>query len=385
MTGQSMVTTNQLIFNDIDEAGLSQPFCDIDDDETPQDDEAFEVETGCDDDHLVLCNKRVDYQMRSPLLSHVCLYSFFSEYRKAEMTLRDKNLLQGDSQPATTISRGRPLNDRWLFRTDHPQYSTHILIRRSFAVVPVLVGPAIPRQDREDTTERYARVILTLFHPWTSVVDICHVSQSWSEALVMLQPTFNAESNKVISNIQLLHECKRDRDDDLFQLVNKPIVSKPMSIPQSYIDTSVDESEELLALLEASMDADQPLISENMIQQEGLRGRIHREYVDITIANVIRSERFTLGSNVGVSSAELMMNNSIFSSQRTTDNEVVARQASLEDIQQNRAWQHDLKNQKDEIRRTLLFGSREELSTVNKGRVKILYRIKLCILECSAG
>ena len=158
-----------------------------------------------------------------------------------------------------------------------------------------------------------------------------------------------------------------------------------MSIPQSYIDTSVDESEELLALLEASMDADQPLINENMIQQEGLRGRIHREYVDITIANVIRSERFTLGSNVGVSSAELMMNNSISSSQRTTVDEVVARQASLEDIQQNRAWQHDLKNQKDEIRRTLLFGSREELSTVNKGRVKILYRIKLCILECSAG
>ena len=63
----------------------------------------------------------------------------------------------------------------------------------------------------------------------------------------------------------------------------------------------------------------------------------------------------------------------------------MARQASLEDIQQNRAWQHDLKNQKDEIRRTLLFGSREELSTVNEGRVKILYRIKLCILECSAG
>ena len=158
-----MITTNQLPFNNIDEAGLSQSFCDIDDDETAQDDEAFEVETGCDDDHLVLCNRRVDYQMRSPLLSHLCLYSFFSEYRKAEMTLRDKNLLQGDSQPATTISRGRPLNDRWLFRTDHPQYCSHMLIRRSFAVVPVLVGPAIPRHDREDTAERYARAILTLF------------------------------------------------------------------------------------------------------------------------------------------------------------------------------------------------------------------------------
>ena len=76
MRDQSMITTNQLIFNDMDEALLSQPFCDIDDDETAQDDETFEVETGCDDDHLVLCNRRIDYQMRSPLLNHVCLYFF---------------------------------------------------------------------------------------------------------------------------------------------------------------------------------------------------------------------------------------------------------------------------------------------------------------------
>ena len=107
-----MITTNQLPFNNIHGAGLSHSFCDIDEGETPQDDEAFEVETGCDDDHLVLCNRRVDYQMPSPLLNHTCIYCFFSEYRKAKMTLRDKNLLQGDSQSATTIPRGRPLNDR---------------------------------------------------------------------------------------------------------------------------------------------------------------------------------------------------------------------------------------------------------------------------------
>ena len=380
MRDQSIINTNQLPFNNIDGVDLSHSFCDIDDDETPHNDETFEVETGCDDDHLVLSNRRLDYQMRSPLLSHVCLYSFFSEYRKAKMTLRDKNLLQDASQSLTTIPRGRPSNDRWLIRADHPQYSTHILICRSFAVVPVLIGPAIPRQDREDTAERYARAILTLFHPWTTVFDICHVGQSWSEALVMLQPTFNADSNKVISNIQLLHECKRDRDDDLFQLVNKPIVSKPMSTPQSYIDTSVEESEELLALLEASMDADQPLINGNLFQQEGLRGRINREYVDITIANVIRSERFSHVSDVSGLS-ELMTNNSITSSHRITIDEVVARHANVEDIQQNRGWQHDLKTQKDEIRRTLLFGSREEISTVKKGCVKIRYRIKLCILE----
>ena len=375
-----MITTNQLIFNDIDGAVFSQSFCDIDDGETAQDDEAFEVETGCDNNHLVLCNRRVDYQMRSPLLSHVCLYSFFSEYRKAKMTLRDQNLLQGASQSATTIPRGRPLNDRWLFRADHPQYSTHILIRRSFAVVPVLVGAAIPREDREDTAERYARAILTLFHPWTTVFDICDVNQPWSEALIMLQPTFSSKSNKVISNIQLLHECKRDRDDDLFQLVNKPIVSKPMSTPQSYIDTSIEESEQLLALLEASMDADQPLINQNMTQNEGLRGRINREYVDTTIQSVIRSERFSRVSDVrGLS--DLMTNNLITSSHRTTVHEVVARQANFEDIQQNCGWQHDLKTQKDKIRRTLLFGSTEEISAVKNDCVNIRKRIILCILE----
>ena len=375
-----MITTNQLAFNNIDGTDLPQSFCDIDDYETHRDDKAFEVETGCDDDHLVLCNTRVDYQMRSPLLNHVCLYSFFSEYRKAKMTLRDKNLLQGDSQSATTIPRGRPLNDRWLFRADHPQYSTHIIIRRSFAVVPVLIGPAIPRHDREDTAQRYAQAILTLFHPWTTVFDICHVNQSWSEALIILQPTFSSKSNKVISNIQLLHECKRDRDDDLFQLVNKPIVSKPISTPQSYIDTSMEESEEVLALLEASMDADQSLINQDMTQHEGLRGRINREYVDITIQSVIRSERFSHVSDVS-GLFELMTNNSITSSHRTTVDEVVARQANFEDIQQIRGWQHDLKSQKDEIRRTMLFGSREEFSSVKKGCVKIGCRIKWCISE----
>jgi hypothetical protein len=163
--------------------------------------------------------------------------------------------------------------------------------------------------------------------------------------------------------VKLLHECKRDRDDDLFQLVNKPIVSKLISIPQSHIDTSIEESEELLALLEASTIADQPLIKQDMTQHDGLRAQIKRTYVDVTIENVIRSEQF---------------------SHRTVVDEIVVRHVNFEDIQQNRGWQPDLKNQKDEIRRNFLFGSREDISAVNKGCVKIRKRIKLCIIERSA-
>ena len=88
--------------------------------------------------------------------------------------------------------------------------------------------------------------------------------------------------------------------------------------------------------------------------------------MDTTIQSVIRSERFSHVSDVSGLS-ELMTNNSITSSHRTTVDEVVARQANFEDIQQNRGWQHDLKNRKDEIRRTMLFGSREEFFNSKQG------------------
>ena len=121
-------------------------------------------------------------------------------------------------------------------------------------------------------------------------------------------------------------------------------------------------------------------INQDMTQHEGLRGRMNREYVDTKIQSVIRSERFSHTWNIGWL-PELMNNNSVNSSNRTTVDEVVARQANFEDIQQNRDWQHDLKNQKNQIRRTLLFGSTEEISAVKNDCVKIRYRIKLCILE----
>ena len=114
-------------------------------------------------------------------------------------------------------------------------------------------------------------------------------------------------------DVKLLYECERDRDDDLFRLVNKPIVSKPMSTPQSYIDTSIEESEELLALLEASIDAGQPLMDQNLTQHEGSRGRIKRTYVDVTIENLILSELCSHISNIGGSS-ELMNNYLVTSS-----------------------------------------------------------------------
>ncbi|CAF4724189.1 unnamed protein product, partial [Rotaria sp. Silwood2] len=41
-----------------------------------------------------------------------------------------------------------------------PQSSSHIIIKQTTPVVPVLLGPQIPRREREETRERYCRALL---------------------------------------------------------------------------------------------------------------------------------------------------------------------------------------------------------------------------------
>ena len=112
----------------------------------------------------------------------------------------------------------------------------------------MLVCPQIPRQDREETRERYSRTIATLFIPWRSVRDFCDVNQSWSDALSTRQQNISRQSQKIIENTQLLHECKTDRDAHLQQIIvntqsNDQI--EPHLFPQNMRINSDDEDEDV--------------------------------------------------------------------------------------------------------------------------------------------
>ncbi|CAF4254443.1 unnamed protein product, partial [Adineta steineri] len=291
--------------------------------------ESFELETGIDNEHLVLCNKRIDYELRPNELSHVCLYEFNSDYRKAKITVSDKALFDFGSVPTSAPRRGRPPNDRWLFQTQHPQYSSHIIIRRSFRVVPVLIGPSIPRAEREDTKERYARAILTLFYPWRSVLDICDIHELWSNALKVRESAFTARSDKVINNIQLLHDCKRDRDQDLFQLVNQPLPSKTIKDTTPYDDANVDDAEETLVLLDETTDVHLNLLNENSMESCGTRERMKREYLKSILRNIILSERFShINNNNNNPFSDLILSNCIIQTTGGTESNVLAYAAN---------------------------------------------------------
>ncbi|CAM4822210.1 unnamed protein product [Rotaria magnacalcarata] len=205
----------------------------------------------------VMVNTRLDYQHRSKDLTALCLYEFVSLFHKKLIDKSDRRLLKNTtaSEGQRLNTEGTKMNERHTFANLHPQSSSHILIKRANPVVPVLLGPQIPRREREDTRERYCRVLLTLFVPWRSVNDLCALQQTWSQALEVRKLEIAADALKIIENIQLLHECKNDRDEHLHQVIAEAqadIKIDPILIPSCYEDDEnnpEDNPEELLQML----------------------------------------------------------------------------------------------------------------------------------------
>ena len=235
---------------------------DVYDDETTNheddDEEQFQIQTGANDNNFVLVNTRIDYQYRSDILNGMCLYGFVSSLYKKKMNAADRKYLTRVTAPSdeTAHQKGHPPNKRYSFQKQHPQASTHLLVEYSQSRVPVLYGPQIPRMDRDDTQERYCRALLTLFVPWRTVSDLCSSGQTWQDALQASQARISTHSRKIIENIQLLHECKKDRDEHLLQVIAEAQADNgsidAMVLPANpavHGEYDMDISDELLELL----------------------------------------------------------------------------------------------------------------------------------------
>ncbi|KAI0059802.1 hypothetical protein BV25DRAFT_1777328, partial [Artomyces pyxidatus] len=82
---------------------------------------------------------------------------------------------------------------------------------RSLPLVPVVLGPTLPRADREvEERQLWCRAMLILFKPWRSVADLKGADESWQEAYDKYE--FPRRLRRVIENINVEHECKDARD-----------------------------------------------------------------------------------------------------------------------------------------------------------------------------
>ncbi|CAM2710122.1 unnamed protein product [Rotaria socialis] len=181
---QVELTKARLQEKDVDEERLDDmttPFDEEQEEDTKQTEEQFlseptQTKNGA---RFVMVNTRLDYQHRSQDLTALCLYDFASHFHTKLIDKSDRHLIKNanGSEGERLDTEGTKMNERYIFETAHSQSSSHIVIKHTNPVVPVLVGPQIPRQQREETRERYSRALLTLFVPRISVHDLCALNQ----------------------------------------------------------------------------------------------------------------------------------------------------------------------------------------------------------------
>ena len=220
-----------------------------------EEEEKFILEPAEHGNSYVLVNTRLDYQHRSQDLGALCLYDFVSQFHKKVIDKSDRRFLKNiNGQEGQRLStEGTKMNERHTFESAHPQSLSHLIIKRSTPVILVLLGPQIPRREREETRERYSRALLTLFVPWRTVHDLCTSNQTWPEALNARNSLISNSSLKIIDNIQLLHECKNDRDEHLLRVITESDGDNkidPILISSGREENEQeDDSEELLQML----------------------------------------------------------------------------------------------------------------------------------------
>ncbi|CAF4921564.1 unnamed protein product, partial [Rotaria sp. Silwood1] len=153
----------------------------------------------------------------------------------------DRRLLKNTNghEGERLCTEGTKMNERHTFASAHPQSSSHIIIKRSTSVVPVLLGPQIPRREREETYERYCRTLLTLFVPWrnghrivddmnTFVIAHAHHARMIKEWKRDIETRRDQARSYLISGEDTLEV----RDDDVqVEVVTSKIPTSPFKAP----------------------------------------------------------------------------------------------------------------------------------------------------------
>ncbi|CAF2181151.1 unnamed protein product, partial [Rotaria magnacalcarata] len=321
----------------------------LDDDDNNE--EEFQIQPIEKGKQYALVNTRIDYQYRSDNLNRMCLYDFVSVFYKKKMNASDlKYLLNNGTTMNEKFKKGRQPTKRYAFQKQHPQSATHIMMEYSEHRVPVLYGPQIPRRDHDDTRERYSRAILTLFVPWRTVADLSGIKQTWEEALQTRQHLISLDSWTIIENIQLLHECKADRDDHLLQVITEAQTENnivdPVLLPLSQDDDDeygMVDNDDLLELLDNLGDLTINIANASEKSTEN-------KYIEKTIEAVENVGRF---SNTGAhfqSSFDQVID-------RNDQQIVPFLSATPNHVRLNTKWQEQLKSDRERARRSLITGS----------------------------
>jgi hypothetical protein len=217
---------------------------------------------------VVQCSSQVhDYRFRAFELRHLSVWQFISSVDKitnpkSRQQLSDDETIGSEDQeimsnkeavdgceggiPKSFLpSQGSKKSKTFQLHPEHMQYGMRAqrLRRDPFAYyIPVAIGPALPRRDRELVYAKYCRLMLILFKPWQEVGDLREAGETWIQAFDQFAGACSKDIKQVLNNMQVLHECKDAKDiEDCQRRNNRREASRSMRLGRSEVEEFVGE------------------------------------------------------------------------------------------------------------------------------------------------
>lgn len=181
------------------------------------------------DGSISAINQQQDYLLRpsTETFENIALYEFVGLTEKLPSSSDSRRLHDSPSHDTGRRNPGRPRLERGQFLVGHPDRDTHIIRRRSIWLIPVVLGPHIPRPDRtEQERNDWSRVILLLFIPWRTPADLKRRDESWYDAYMRQKDRIPPLHQSIIHNMGVLSECRDARDrarHERHLLANAPV------------------------------------------------------------------------------------------------------------------------------------------------------------------
>jgi hypothetical protein len=158
-----------------------------------------------------------NYLLRGNDLAPLSLWEYTSmiqKISKKHARLNLNNPPQYDHTMSMAMDDDSYSRPKYEFDPNHPDYTTHIQQLRHPDRRPIStpLGPSLPRRDKTDHYEKYCRLMLILFKPWNTPSDLTlgyNAFQTAFQAFI----TDNEKWKPLLDNMQLLHECRDNRDD----------------------------------------------------------------------------------------------------------------------------------------------------------------------------
>lgn len=168
-------------------------------------DEHDTVNFSVEDGRVSESSQIFDYQYRSTngAFESLSLWEFVESVEMIKKVEEEARLARQPNR--RTLPRG------FISGEAHPNFETHMMRFRRDPLVPVLIGPALPKEDKsENEYEAWCRAMCILFKPWRQLQDLKSDDHAWSEAF--LATTFKDVHVQYMKNMAVERQCKDARD-----------------------------------------------------------------------------------------------------------------------------------------------------------------------------